>query len=377
MCFTTPLKATEFIPNAQSADSCFATNLQSVNPNTAGSQTAPARSGQKPNKSSIKPPLKKTKSPRPPSPPEGTSSKSEPSNDTKQPVPVSLDMDSIGTNQARKIMSEEHKLLGFRPPADSLAARAQAAATQHPDLKDVSPPPVDKLKSAAKADAERILSERKNSISPERKRPKNLKASPHIPPVRTEGQRREVLVGTDTVYSIPLQPVQQSSITRRRPSHSQQRNRRSSFAAPASSKPSRKSRTLSRGPKSHNGNNQSKNGDSKSKRALSAGPPKHTKTQNPNPNFRRRKSSPSKPKPQITSPPTPLSPHMNRESVTMDKADPPRPSRPQKTKKVSSPSSSPFSSASNTRRRSLRRLQPAISRSETSDSIEIICNILA
>ena len=35
--------------------------------------------------------------------------------------------------EARKIMSVEHKVLGFRPPHDSLAAAAQAAAARHPE----------------------------------------------------------------------------------------------------------------------------------------------------------------------------------------------------------------------------------------------------
>ena len=34
--------------------------------------------------------------------------------------------------EARKIMSAEHKALGFRPPHGSLAAEAQAAAARHP-----------------------------------------------------------------------------------------------------------------------------------------------------------------------------------------------------------------------------------------------------
>lgn len=34
--------------------------------------------------------------------------------------------------EARKLMSEEHKALGYRPPPGSLAAAAQAAAAKHP-----------------------------------------------------------------------------------------------------------------------------------------------------------------------------------------------------------------------------------------------------
>ena len=54
-------------------------------------------------------------------------------------------------------MSVEHKVLGFRPPQGSLAAEAQAAAAKHPEVKGVSPPDPEKLKEAAKIDAERIL----------------------------------------------------------------------------------------------------------------------------------------------------------------------------------------------------------------------------
>lgn len=54
-------------------------------------------------------------------------------------------------------MSEEHKLLGFRPPPGSLAADAQAAAAKHPVVDHTQVLPIAKLKQAAKADAERIL----------------------------------------------------------------------------------------------------------------------------------------------------------------------------------------------------------------------------
>lgn len=35
--------------------------------------------------------------------------------------------------EARKLFSEEHKALGYRPPRGSLASEAQAAAAKHPD----------------------------------------------------------------------------------------------------------------------------------------------------------------------------------------------------------------------------------------------------
>ena len=54
-------------------------------------------------------------------------------------------------------MSVEHKVLGFRPPHGSLAAEAQAAASKHPEIDGLQPPDPEKLKEAAKVDAERIL----------------------------------------------------------------------------------------------------------------------------------------------------------------------------------------------------------------------------
>lgn len=59
--------------------------------------------------------------------------------------------------EAKKIMSLEHKVLGFRPPHGSLAAEAQAAAAKHPEVPGVQQPDPEKLKEAAKIDAERIL----------------------------------------------------------------------------------------------------------------------------------------------------------------------------------------------------------------------------
>lgn len=41
--------------------------------------------------------------------------------------------DQIDLVDARKLMSHEHRALGFRPPPGSLAAEAQAAAAKHPD----------------------------------------------------------------------------------------------------------------------------------------------------------------------------------------------------------------------------------------------------
>ncbi|KAK7676969.1 hypothetical protein QCA50_020087 [Cerrena zonata] len=70
-----------------------------------------------------------------------------------------IDLNTIGRDVARRIMSEEHKLLGFRPPHNSFAAKAQAAAAKHPIVKNAQVLPMAQLKQAAKADAERILTQ--------------------------------------------------------------------------------------------------------------------------------------------------------------------------------------------------------------------------
>jgi hypothetical protein len=60
---------------------------------------------------------------------------------------VSIDLDRVGVKDARIIMSEEHKRLGYRPPPDSIAAK-------HPNSSlglDATT-----LREAARADAERI-----------------------------------------------------------------------------------------------------------------------------------------------------------------------------------------------------------------------------
>ncbi|GBE87028.1 hypothetical protein SCP_1002740 [Sparassis crispa] len=73
-----------------------------------------------------------------------------------------VDLTAIGKAEARKIMSEEHRILRFRPPQGSLAAEAQAAAAKHPDGRpDAAPPDTLRLKALARKDAERILAERK------------------------------------------------------------------------------------------------------------------------------------------------------------------------------------------------------------------------
>ncbi|KAJ8516290.1 hypothetical protein ONZ45_g6381 [Pleurotus djamor] len=75
-----------------------------------------------------------------------------------------INLDAIGVDEARKLMSAEHKALGYRPPPGSLAADAQAAAAKHPKGVDGLPkPPKDVLTQEALKDAARIASERKST----------------------------------------------------------------------------------------------------------------------------------------------------------------------------------------------------------------------
>ncbi|TFK50567.1 hypothetical protein OE88DRAFT_1661049 [Heliocybe sulcata] len=72
-----------------------------------------------------------------------------------------VDLEKISAKEARKLMSEEHKILGYRPPPGSLAAEAQSAAAKHPEgvapKKDLNRK---ELREAALEDAARIESER-------------------------------------------------------------------------------------------------------------------------------------------------------------------------------------------------------------------------
>ncbi|KAI0689785.1 hypothetical protein BC835DRAFT_1418254 [Cytidiella melzeri] len=75
---------------------------------------------------------------------------------------VGIDLNAIGKAEAKKIMSIEHKVLGFRPPQGSFAAEAQAAAAKHPEVPGTLLDS-EKLTEAAKIDAQRILAERNQS----------------------------------------------------------------------------------------------------------------------------------------------------------------------------------------------------------------------
>ncbi len=70
--------------------------------------------------------------------------------------------------EARRIMSEEHKALGYRPPHGSLASAAQAAASKHPNPES-NALHIDEevLRKAALEDAARISAQRSQPGSPE------------------------------------------------------------------------------------------------------------------------------------------------------------------------------------------------------------------
>ncbi|KAI0696397.1 hypothetical protein C8T65DRAFT_663814 [Cerioporus squamosus] len=74
-----------------------------------------------------------------------------------------IDVEAVSMAEARKIMSEEHKILGFRPPHGSFAAEIQSMAAKHPDGKPGAAIDTGKLKEIAREDALRILAERKTS----------------------------------------------------------------------------------------------------------------------------------------------------------------------------------------------------------------------
>lgn len=71
--------------------------------------------------------------------------------------PYSLPPAALFVDEAQQIMSEEHSELGYRPPAGSLAAEAQAAATHHPQGEPgVEHPDPITLVEAAREDAQRV-----------------------------------------------------------------------------------------------------------------------------------------------------------------------------------------------------------------------------
>ncbi|PIL26074.1 hypothetical protein GSI_11828 [Ganoderma sinense ZZ0214-1] len=75
-----------------------------------------------------------------------------------------IDIEAVSMAEARKIMSEEHKILGFRPPHGSFAAEVQSVASKHPEGRPgTAPVDTTRLREIAREDALRILAERKTS----------------------------------------------------------------------------------------------------------------------------------------------------------------------------------------------------------------------
>ncbi|KAL0952749.1 hypothetical protein HGRIS_006979 [Hohenbuehelia grisea] len=77
-------------------------------------------------------------------------------------ITAGINLDAVGEEEARKLMSAEHKALGYRPPPGSLAADAQAAAAKHPAgaVNGLPKPDPEALKQAAILDAARIAAQR-------------------------------------------------------------------------------------------------------------------------------------------------------------------------------------------------------------------------
>ncbi|KAH8833657.1 hypothetical protein DL96DRAFT_1703308 [Flagelloscypha sp. PMI_526] len=78
--------------------------------------------------------------------------------DAMKHLSVNIDLNKVGEREARKLMSAEHKALGYRPPPGSLAAAAQSAAAKHPNPPEAED--IDLLKKAAVADASKVSQER-------------------------------------------------------------------------------------------------------------------------------------------------------------------------------------------------------------------------
>ncbi|KAI0632814.1 hypothetical protein C8Q77DRAFT_1196403 [Trametes polyzona] len=105
-----------------------------------------------------------------------------------------IDLEAVSMAEARKVMSEEHKILGFRPPHGSFAAEVQSLAAKHPEGKPgANPPDTSKLKEIAREDALRILAERKTNTGadsdalpptakPVNGSPKHVTPARHSPP---------------------------------------------------------------------------------------------------------------------------------------------------------------------------------------------------
>jgi hypothetical protein len=78
---------------------------------------------------------------------------------------AALDLGDVGRDAAQTIQSAEQKALGYRPPAGSLAAEAQAAAAKHPDgASETTALSKDELKEMAVTDAAAVELERRGGV---------------------------------------------------------------------------------------------------------------------------------------------------------------------------------------------------------------------
>jgi hypothetical protein len=75
---------------------------------------------------------------------------------------ASLDLSSVSTDEARTLQSAEQKALGYRPPAGSLAAEAQAEAAKNPAAAPTAS--TAELVQAARADAAEVELERRGGV---------------------------------------------------------------------------------------------------------------------------------------------------------------------------------------------------------------------
>ncbi|KAJ3569507.1 hypothetical protein NP233_g5003 [Leucocoprinus birnbaumii] len=70
-----------------------------------------------------------------------------------------INLDEVSEAEARKLMSEEHKNLGYRPPPGSLASEAQSVASKH-ETGFLAKHDTSTLEGAVREDAARISRER-------------------------------------------------------------------------------------------------------------------------------------------------------------------------------------------------------------------------
>ena len=112
-------------------------------------------------------------------------------------------------------MSEEHKILGFRPPHGSFAAEVQSVAAKHPEGKPGAPIDTTKLKEIAREDALRILAERKTSTGADKDAlPTTAKANgdtKHIAPAKHSPPNPGINLNKISASAYPYRSFQTSA----------------------------------------------------------------------------------------------------------------------------------------------------------------------